>query len=182
MRNIFLILSVIMPISLFASEGDDGFIPTQDDFNKMNRQKEYFETKIELMNARQAVFDAQTKSSGGIVGGGTNQSMSAECNNRAARGSGTLPSYCLNSKGDKINVEEKPPTAFVSNISGSSGNYSAELVWGDRTLSLKKGDEIVGGKFKVELVTTDDVVLRSANGVVRLGMIPVDVNSIMMQK
>jgi hypothetical protein len=174
------LVSVLLVLSchVIAGEKDDGFIPSEKEFQKMNRQKEYFDTKLLMINSRKAVFSALED---GSAGGGRAEgnSSSPECNDKASRGK-DVPRYCLDQKGNRVELEREPPTAFVSAITGVSGNLSAEVIWGGRILTWHKGDVIGGGRWAVKLVTRDDVVLTTNKGKnVRIGMIPVDINALL---
>lgn len=147
--------------------------PTNEDFKKINQAVEYYEAKIRLVEAQRAIKDAVTGSSGGSdVGSDSSRGLP-----KSLRGRGEGDAL-IDSRGNR--VEFKPdPTAFINTVNGIGGNLSAEIVWGDRIVQVRRGDTSLGGGWEVASVNKENVVLVRDGKRIRLGSIPVKISSMM---
>lgn len=172
--------------SAFAGEsttmilGDErkAYQASDDDFNKMSRGIEYLNAKLLFIEAQKNVQTA--------LADGTSDNSST---GNDFRRDGSIPRELrgreqgdrfLDARGNQITIK-KSPTTYVSNISGMSGNLSAELIWGGNTLSIKRGDTLVGGTWEVLSVNRDDIVIKNRTKRIRIGKLPIDINSIVSE-
>ncbi len=185
-NKILALLLLILSSGAYASEnqtmilGDErkAYLPTEEDFNKMMRAREYLDSKLLFIEAQKNVQTA-LGGTASATGDSGNSFMRDGSVPREFRGKESGDRY-LDSRGNQISVK-KAPTTYVSNISGMSGNLSAELQWGENTLSIKRGDSLVGGKWKVLSVNRDDIVIKSGDRRIRIGKLPIDINSIVSE-
>lgn len=160
-------LGVIADISNEASD---------ENFQKIARQVEFLEAKRKLAESQQGLLN--------IVQGGAGEGEASSNNGggpksipRPSRGSSDGDVY-INSAGEEV-VVEKRPTAFISSVSGMSGNLTAELYWADRVMLVRKGDSVVGGNWKVQSVSNDNITIQGPRSqVIRIGMLPVFIDQI----
>jgi hypothetical protein len=148
---------------------------TDDDFKRIQKG-------IEYLAAKQAYVDAQVIYQKSIENGGDGQSdghsnvrMGSKIP-RELRGSKAGDRF-LDSRGNTVEVKTEP-TTYVSHISGMSGNLSAELIWGDSVLSVRKGDSLIGGDWKIDRINRDDIVIKNGGKIIRIGKLPINISSI----
>lgn len=184
LKILFLILIAFPSVAGEMVIGDvDSLIePNDDDFRKMQKANEYYDALNELVKKQATVRDAIRESNTGVAPGQADgqprwSSGNAGAVPRSLRGSPDGDAY-VDSKG-KLIQEQKRPTASMSVVSGMSGNLSAELVWGDRTLKVRRGDTIIGGGWIVDSVSRDDIVIKNGNRALRIGVLPVFIDTIM---
>ena len=196
-NKILALLLLILSSGAYASEnqtmilGDErkAYLPTEEDFNKMMRAREYLDSKLLFIEAQKNVQTA-LGGTASATGDSGNSFMRDGSVPREFRGKESGDRY-LDSRGNQISVK-KAPTTYVSNISGMSGNLSAELQWGENTLSIQKKalqkyksyaivDDLLATGGTVLSVNRDDIVIKSGDRRIRIGKLPIDINSIVSE-
>jgi hypothetical protein len=163
---------------LIVGDVDNLYIPTDKDFSNINKNLEYLTAKKKLIETQQEIVKLQQVNQIGEVGGvsaGSTYSIGGSSIPRELRGTEAGDTY-IDSKGNKV-VQQKKSQAFLSSVSGLNGKLKAEVFWGDRILLVKKGDTLIGGNWVVQSVNTDDLVLSNGSKSVRLGVVPVNIDS-----
>lgn len=171
-RSIIFSVLAVVGISAYA---DENFKPTDEDFESLNRQAEYYK-------ALQGMNDAKQSAIASSVTEMTQSSESASDRNaqtpRNLRGRAGGDRMQLDANGRLISTAP-PPEAFVSSIFGANGNLSAQVVWGDREFSVRKGDSVIGGNWTVHSVNQSGVIISDGDRRIQLSSIPVKINELM---
>lgn len=155
--------------------GDESnlIVPTNEDFKKINQAVEYYAAKVRLVEAQKAVRDAVSDNAAGVGVGSSDSSTMP----RHLRGTASGDMY-IDGRGNAVEVK-KEPQAYILTINGVGGNLTAEMMWADSVVQVRRGDTVLGGNWIVASVNKDDVVLDNMGRKVRIGSIPINVSSLM---
>lgn len=137
----------------------------------MGKKTEYYQAMQRLNEARHSAFET-AKSSDGQSSAGPSPTTSTLPRNLRGRSSGD--GIRLDENG-RIVREAPPAEAYVASVFGVNGYYSAQVVWGDREFSVRKGDDIIGGNWLVKSVTQSGVTLSNGERRVVLSSVPVPI-------
>ena len=155
------------------------------DFKKINKSVEYFDAKTRMVQAQTKLYEAATEAAEAQQGISPTATVQQQASPgsvagnipRALRGRTAGDGVYFDAKGNLVQ-EQKKPQAFVSSISGMSSSLVAELVWGDRTIPVRRGDTMIGGGWIVEAVNADDIVIVKGDKSLRIGVVPVNIEDI----
>lgn len=174
--SIFLIEKTNAESMVFGDE-NNVYQPTDEDFKKISKAREYLDAKSKLIEAQKKVTDALGEDSHGVVGtmAGSNNGSAAGVP-RALRGSAGGDSF-IDEKGNRVQAQQDP-TTYVSCVVGMGGNLVAELVWADQIISVKRGDPLIGGNWEVTAINQDSIVVANGEQKIRIGKLPIKIRTI----
>lgn len=186
MRSVLFISFLVGSAFSYSEEameiGNVNNLPDIDDqvYDKMNKANEYYDALLKLIQKQQEVQNAQM--------GGNSQVVNTERYAPEGRGRDSgVPrhlrgteegDYYIDSEGKRVTKEARP-VAYITTVSGMSANLTAEVVWGDRSIPVKKGDSLVGGAFEVVSVNRDHMIISGRGQRLKIGMLPVYIDELM---